>query len=179
MDHAEHTSHDGHTSDAHDGHGGLAKYFYIFFALCVLSTASFFTTTDTWHQWFHDRPEVGWFFMMAVSSAKAMCVLMVFMHLKWEADWKYVLTVPASIMSLFLVLALVPDIGLRVRKYSQERLEHVATRAEDQSLRAVSAEMAAERGEHGAPHDGHGAAEDHGHAPANAAPAAAAHEAAH
>jgi len=52
-----------------------------------------------------------------------------FMHLKWEADWKYVLTIPASVMSVFLVLALVPDIGRRVNgfyPYSDHRLEYVA-----------------------------------------------------
>ena len=42
------------------------------------------------------------------------------MHLKYEADWKYVLTIPASIMSMFLLLALVPDVGMRVRRYSEE-----------------------------------------------------------
>ena len=33
----------------------------------------------------------------------------------WEANWKYVLTIPASMMSIFLVLMLVPDIGRRTR----------------------------------------------------------------
>ena len=64
--------------------------------------------------------------MMAVSCAKALLVILFFMHLKWEANWKYVLTIPASLMSLFLVLMLVPDIGRRTRVYSEERLLHAA-----------------------------------------------------
>ena len=64
--------------------------------------------------------------MMACRCTKAMLVILFFMHLKYEADWKYVLTIPASIMSLLLIMALVPDVGLRVRRYSSERREHAA-----------------------------------------------------
>jgi hypothetical protein len=63
-----------------------------------------------------------------------------------------VLTIPASIMSIFLVLALVPDVGLRVRSYSKERQENVATEQDTNDLVTVSA--AAHNEEHG----GHGAA---------------------
>ena len=59
--------------------------------------------------------------MMAVSCAKAMLVILFFMHILWEANWKYVLTIPASMMSLFLLLMLVPDIGRRTERYSEER----------------------------------------------------------
>ena len=51
--------------------------------------------------------------MMAVSCTKAMLVILFFMHVKYEANWKYVLTIPAAFMSIFLILALVPDVGLR------------------------------------------------------------------
>ena len=64
--------------------------------------------------------------MMAVSCTKAMLVILFFMHLLWEANWKYVLTIPAGMMSIFLMLMLVPDIGLRTRNYSEERLLHAA-----------------------------------------------------
>jgi cytochrome c oxidase subunit IV len=127
----------GHSSEAHGhahgdpahgdhghAHGGIAKYIYVFLALCVLTGASFFTYSSAW-PW-HDQPAVGRFFMMAVSCTKAMLVILFFMHLKYEADWKYVLTIPASIMSIFLMLALVPDVGLRMRTYSPERREHAA-----------------------------------------------------
>jgi cytochrome c oxidase subunit 4 len=79
-----------------------------------------------------------------------MLVILFFMHLKYEADWKYVLTIPASIMSIFLALALVPDVGMRVRRYSEERFAEVGTRADAQAVEAASAAQAAAHGEHSA-----------------------------
>jgi cytochrome c oxidase subunit 4 len=73
-----------------------------------------------------NAPGVMWASMMAVSCAKAMLVILFFMHLKWEANWKYVLTVPASIMSIFLLLMLIPDVGRRTNRYSEERWQHAA-----------------------------------------------------
>jgi len=104
-------AHGDAASHGHDEHVGLAKYVYVFIALCVLTTASFFTYSSYWP--FHDQPKIGWAFMMAVSCTKAMLVILFFMHVKYEANWKYVLTVPAAFMSIFLILALVPDVGLR------------------------------------------------------------------
>ena len=72
------------------------------------------------------RSRVSRAFMMAVSCTKAMLVIMFFMHLKWEANWKWVLTVPASFMSALLIFALVPDIGLRMRHASYERMIYAA-----------------------------------------------------
>lgn len=95
----------------HEPHGGVRVYLYVFAALCVLTLCSFFTYSDLWP--FHDTPQVGWTFMMAVSCTKALLVMLFFMHLKWEANWKYVLTIPASVMSLFLIVALFPDVKWR------------------------------------------------------------------
>ena len=120
-------SHAGHTAghaDSHTDDHSIAKYIYVFLALCVLTGASFFTYSELWP--YHHVPVVGRIFMMAVSCTKAMLVILFFMHLKYEADWKYVLTIPASIMSLLLIMALVPDVGMRVRRYSSERREHAA-----------------------------------------------------
>ena len=72
--------------------------------------------------------EVSRAFMMAVSCTKAMLVIMFFMHLKWEANWKWVLTVPASIMSAILIIALIPDVGMRMRHASHWRMIHAAER---------------------------------------------------
>jgi cytochrome c oxidase subunit 4 len=134
-EHAAHgAGHDPHPpgdhGHGHEDHGGLMKYIYVFIALCVLTTMSFLTYTDYWRDHFDIR--AGWFLMMAVSCSKAMLVILFFMHVKYEANWKYVLTIPASIMSIFLVLALVPDVGLRNqeavggRNVAEERLEHMA-----------------------------------------------------
>ena len=64
--------------------------------------------------------------MMAVSCCKAALVILFFMHVKYEANWKYVLTIPAGLMSIFLMLMLVPDIGLRYRTATEERKKHMA-----------------------------------------------------
>ena len=109
-------SHGGHEA----GHGGVGKYIAVFFALCGLTAISVFVGSFM-PGLRRDAPGIMWGAMMAVSCAKASLVILFFMHLKWEANWKYVLTVPASIMSLFLMLMLIPDIGLRTRWYSEER----------------------------------------------------------
>jgi cytochrome c oxidase subunit 4 len=100
---------DYHDHGDHSGHGGIGKYLLVFAALCVLTAASFFTYSRFWPFGRHE----AWAFMMCVSVTKAMLVVMFFMHLLWEANWKWVLTVPASFMSLFLMLMLIPDIGMR------------------------------------------------------------------
>ena len=121
-----HDADDAH-DDGHD-HGGIGKYLVVFAALCVLTGASFFTYSDLWP--FKEQRHVTWAFMMAVSCTKAMLVVMFFMHLLWEANWKWVLTIPASCMSIFLLLMLVPDVGMRqdngYATYSYERLLYAA-----------------------------------------------------
>jgi cytochrome c oxidase subunit 4 len=135
-----------HDGDNHD-HGGVGKYLVVFAALCVLTGASFFTYSSYWP---FDK-HVAWAFMMAVSCTKAMLVIMFFMHLLWEANWKWVLTIPASFMSIFLMLMLVPDIGWRQNngfaRYSEHRLLYAA----DPPKVEASEEKAAERD---LPHEG-------------------------
>ena len=113
----------------HDDHGGFGKYYAVFAALCVLTSASFMTYFDFWEENFSDH--VGWAFMMAVSCTKASLVILFFMHLKYEANWKYVLTIPAGMMSIFLMLMLVPDVGMRMRHYSVERHARRAAEQKD------------------------------------------------
>jgi cytochrome c oxidase subunit 4 len=120
-DHATHDHAAGHEDHAH---GGIGKYIAVFIALCFLTTMSFLTYSPAW-PW-RDQPQVGWAFMMAVSCTKAMLVVLFFMHVWWEANWKYVLTIPAAMMALFLVIMLVPDVGLRNRMAAQERAIHMA-----------------------------------------------------
>ncbi len=115
---------DANSHDDHEHHGGVGIYIAVFVSLCVLTSLSFLTYFDFWR----DRVpmEASRAFMMFVSCTKAMLVIMFFMHLKWEANWKWVLTVPASVMSAFLILMLIPDIGLRMRHASNERMIHAA-----------------------------------------------------
>jgi cytochrome c oxidase subunit 4 len=76
-----------------------------------------------------------------------MLVILFFMHLLWEANWKYVLTIPAAGMSVFLVCMLIPDIGLRVTKYSEERQTYAVERP-------VSEHNASHGSDHSAPAKG-------------------------
>ena len=139
-------AHDTHND--HEHHGGLGKYLFVFLALCILTTCSFLTVQPWWP--FDKAPT--WIFMMGVSSVKAMLVILVFMHLFWEANWKYVLTIPAGMMSLYLLLMLIPDIGNRLTMYSEER-------------KVYSAEVVETVHHEGEHEDGHHADDDeHGHA---------------
>lgn len=124
-DHAPAAAHDD-PDDIHEHHAphGLMKYIAVFVALCVLTAISYLVGNS--QQLRQEAPIVMWAMMMAVSCAKAMLVILFFMHLFWEANWKYVLTVPASLMSVFLALMLVPDIGRRTQKYAEERWLHSA-----------------------------------------------------
>ena len=114
-----------HAADHEAHHGGSIKtYVIVFLALCLLTTASFFTYSEFWRE--HFSAEAGWAFMMAVSCTKALLVVLFFMHLLYEANWKYVLTIPMVFMSIFLVLMLVPDVGMRMNRVSEERRRHMA-----------------------------------------------------
>ncbi len=122
-----HAVHVGHGHVVHDEHAppkGIGKYLVVFVLLCLLTSASFFTYSPWWRE--HFSPQVSWAFMMAVSCTKAMLVILFFMHVLYEANWKFVLTIPAALMSIFLILMLVPDIGMRGRWASEERKFHQA-----------------------------------------------------
>jgi cytochrome c oxidase subunit 4 len=118
----------GHDSHDEISHGGIGKYLVVFVALCALTMCSFLTYFDFWRE--HVSTHASRALMMAVSCTKAMLVIMFFMHLLWEANWKWVLTIPATFMSIFLMLMLVPDVGWRQNNgyahYSEERLLYAA-----------------------------------------------------
>lgn len=119
----------GHGVSEHDehDHGGLGKYIAVFIALCILTGISFATAHWMMGPDAHGATQlVGRVVMIAVSCCKALLVMLFFMHLIWEANWKYVLTIPASIMSIFLLLMLFPDVLDRTRNYSEERWLYAA-----------------------------------------------------
>ncbi len=117
-----HSSHDSHGGESH-AHGSFGTYMAVFGGLIVLTVLSFWIGNSGIKD---EMPQAAWAGMMAVSCGKAMLVILFFMHLKWEANWKYVLTVPSVMMSLFLLCMLIPDVGMRRRVYSEERVIHAA-----------------------------------------------------
>ena len=103
-------SHDAHASQvapsddhAHDTHH--VNYLAIFAVLCVCTALS--VILDVIHM---SKP-VTIVLVMAVAITKALCVMMFFMHLKFEGNWKFVLLAPTTILAIGLPLALFPDIG--------------------------------------------------------------------
>lgn len=143
-DEAQHEETHEASHDAHDDHGGIGKYVTVTVFLMILTVISFAIGST---EWIMQTPSVGWTGMIAVSCAKASLVILFFMHLKWEANWKYVLTIPASIMSIFLMLMLVPDIGRRTRNYSESRWLHAADPISASEQAVESAEDSQPEGE--------------------------------
>ena len=111
-----------HDSEQHVHHGSARTYWVVFVSLCLLTTLSFLTTATWWPLGI----VMTRVFMMMVSCAKALLVIMFFMHLKWESNWKWVMTIPASVMAVFLMLMLVPDVGWRTDRYEEKRQVHAA-----------------------------------------------------
>ncbi len=89
--------------DSHDTHH--VNYLTIFFVLCGCTALS--VIFDVLHM---SKP-VTIVLVLAVACAKALCVMMFFMHLKFEGNWKFVLLAPTTILAIGLPLALYPDIG--------------------------------------------------------------------
>ena len=124
------TEHDDHAHDAehgHDadhGHGSMKLYLGVFGALVVCTAISFGVGSSPLME--GELAWIGQVFMIAISCVKSLLVMLVFMHLVWEANWKYVLTIPASLMSVFLMCMLMPDVMLRTRRYAEERWRYAA-----------------------------------------------------
>ena len=92
----------------HDEHTH-PPYKAIFFVLCIFTGIS----------WLADElgdflPSHGVlvFIVLGVATMKALCVMLFFMHLKFEGRWKYVILAPTIILACGLPLALIPDVGL-------------------------------------------------------------------
>lgn len=88
-----------------ESHGGV--YLVIFFVLCCLTAVSW--VADLVH-----LPNRGLLvaIVLGVATAKALCVMMYFMHLKFERAWKYLLLAPTFVLAAGMMVALMPDIGM-------------------------------------------------------------------
>ncbi len=92
---------------SHDSHATHhVNYLAIFLVLCCCTALS--VVFDV----LHFAKPVTIVLVFAVAVAKALCVMMFFMHLKFEGNWKYVLLAPTTILAIGLPLALMPDIGV-------------------------------------------------------------------
>ena len=134
----EHPENDHDQADDHEGHPPVGKQVFItvFLALTVLTGASF--VIGNYGLSMGLSKQLTWVVMMAISCAKAGLGICCFMHLWWEANWKWVLTVPSSMMAVFLVIMLIPDVGCRTDNYSSERWNRAASDSDEMQQAAPS-----------------------------------------
>ncbi len=97
---------------SHNDHGTHhVNYLAIFFVLCGCTAASVAFDLLSFSSQY-----ITIVLVLSVAVAKALCVMMFFMHLKFEGNWKYVLLAPTTILALGLPAALFPDIGVSYYK---------------------------------------------------------------
>jgi len=116
---------------SHDDHGHHVNYLVIFIVLCICTALSVAFDVLAF-----SKP-VTIVLVLAVACAKAMCVMMFFMHLKFEGNWKYVMLAPTTILAIGLPLALMPDIG--VAYYKSTAPQRMMTADEREELAAFKA----------------------------------------
>lgn len=95
-------------ADSHEAHAH-PPYKFIFLLLCVFTAISWIA--DEGKELIPGRAVLA-VIVLAVAVAKALCVMLYFMHLKFERNWKYVLLAPTCILAIGLPLALLPDVGV-------------------------------------------------------------------
>ena len=97
-------------TESHDTHAH-PPYKFIFGLLCVFTGLSWLADELSTFG-FELNAAVLAVFVLAIATAKALCVMLYFMHLKFERNWKYVLLAPTCILAIGLPLALLPDVGV-------------------------------------------------------------------
>ena len=122
----------------HESHS--ATYFAVFIALCVFTAIS--VVADVVH-----LPKSLLFpIVLSVATAKALCVMMWFMHLKFERAWKYLLLAPTLILASAVPFSLYPDIG------NHYYVQDVPQIHEYRSMQAAGTAGGHGDGAHGDPH---------------------------
>lgn len=104
------------SSAGHDGHH--VNYATVFIVLCVFTALS--VAFDLFS---FENKAVTAILVLAVAGAKATCVLLFFMHLKFEGGWKYLVLTPTSILALGLPIAIWPDIGTQYYQSSASQAD--------------------------------------------------------
>ncbi len=99
----------------HEHEAHHVNYFYIFLALCFFTIMSVVCDLAG----IKGETVMGMngtvllaVLVLSVAVAKALCVMLFFMHLKFERNWKYVILAPTTILAIGLPLALMPDVGV-------------------------------------------------------------------
>lgn len=115
------------------GHAHV-NYMLIFLTLCVLTGLSIVTDVVDFN-----NKVLLIVVVLAVAMAKALCVMLYFMHLKFEGKWKYVLLAPTIILACGVPMALMPDIGMSYYLSDAPQLEYVEAHEADHAQHGDSA----------------------------------------
>lgn len=101
---------------AHEAHAPHFNCWIIFGILCVFTGVSWLA--DKMGDWglLHKGVFLT-FVVLAVACAKALFVMLYFMHLKFEGKWKFVLLAPTIVLAMAIPAALMPDIGSHYYDY--------------------------------------------------------------
>lgn len=102
-----------HDGVPHTPHGEGTVYFRVFLALCGFTVLS--VVADLLHLAQHCMLAT---IVLSVAFAKALCVMLYFMHLKFERGWKYLLLGPTLLLAGGMIVGLSPDISMHY--YSQD-----------------------------------------------------------
>lgn len=151
----EHTAAPGVEHAAPDEHHPHVNYWYIFYALCVLTGLSVLADLVRDNSTFagiigeHRVKVVICFIVLAVACAKALFVMLYFMHLKFEGKWKFVLLAPTIVLAMAIPAALMPDIGSHYYDYEVPQLVPDEEPAHGAEGHATPAEHGAVPAEHG------------------------------
>ncbi|MEZ6045799.1 MAG: cytochrome C oxidase subunit IV family protein [Planctomycetaceae bacterium] len=114
-----------------DASHGSKLYLTIFLILCVCTAIS----------WLVDELHINNIMLLivtvlAIATLKAGFVMLFFMHLKFEKNWKYALLLPTIILAIGLPMTLLPDIGLHY--YTNVNPQALMTKASATSETATS-----------------------------------------
>jgi cytochrome c oxidase subunit 4 len=101
---------------AHAAHAPHFNCWIIFAVLCVLTLVS--ALADKMGDWgYLNKGVLLTFVVLAVACAKALFVMLYFMHLKFEGKWKFVLLAPTIVLAMAIPAALMPDVGSHYYDY--------------------------------------------------------------
>jgi cytochrome c oxidase subunit 4 len=92
--------------DDHAGH--VRTYLRVFVSLAIFTAIEYF-----YAKWFKDAFIVLVLGLLTWATIKATLVGLYFMHLKYEGKWVLGMLVPAGILAVVLVCALIPDIAMQ------------------------------------------------------------------
>ena len=104
-------------SDSEHGHD--VNYLGVFIALCVFTGLS--VLFDVFE---YSNRAILIVLVLGVASAKATCVMLFFMHLKFEGNWKFIILAPTTILAIGLPLALLPDVGVHYYINTASQIQH-------------------------------------------------------